>query len=159
MRDWTPASGGSALTNTRHQIVGLTTIELVIVVSLFAFVLISLVGLHLVALSAGTTAETSSIAVNLARARMEELLALPPETLTEQNGSEKRVEVSPGGRAYLVHTGVVAPDPAWLDLTVTATWQLPFGAACAGGLRGDCAGSIVTHTRTLQTRVQAPVKP
>jgi Tfp pilus assembly protein PilV len=144
---------------TRHQVLGLTTIELVIVVSLFALVLVSLVGLHLVALSAGTTAETSSIAVNLARARMEELLALPPDTLTEQNDTEKRVEVPPGGRAYLVHTGVVAPDPAWLDLTVTVTWQLPFGATCAMRLSGDCVGSVVTYTRTLQTRVQAPVKP
>jgi Tfp pilus assembly protein PilV len=143
--------------NTRHHMGGLTTIELVIVVSLFAFVLVSLVGLHLVALSAGTTAETSSIAVNLARARMEELLALPIHTLTEQNDTEKRAEVPAGGRAYLVHTAVAAPDPAWLDLTVTVTWQLPFGAACA--LSGDCAGSVVTYTRTLQTRVQAAVKP
>ena len=144
---------------TRHQMVGLTTIELVIVFSLFALVLVSLVGLHLVALSAGTTAETSAIAVNLARARMEELLALPPDRLTEQNDTEKRVEVPPGGRAYLVHTGFVATDPAWLDLTVTVTWQLPFGAACAARLSGDCVGSVVTYTRTLQTRVQAPVRP
>ena len=83
---------------TRHQVLGLTTIEMVIVLSLFAFVLVSLVGLHLVALSAGTTAETSSIAVNLARARMEELLALPPDKLTEQNDTEKRVEFPRGGR-------------------------------------------------------------
>lgn len=143
---------------TRHQVLGLTTIEMVIVLSLFAFVLVSLVGLHLVALSAGTTAETSSIAVNLARARMEELLALPPDRLTEQDDTKKRVEVPPGGRAYLVHTGVVAPDPALLDLTVTVTWQVPFGAACAARLSGNCAGSVVTYTRTLQTRVQAPAQ-
>lgn len=144
---------------TRHQVLGLTTIEMVIVLSLFAFVLVSLIGLHLVALSAGTTAETSSIAVNLARARMEELLALPPGSLTEQNDTETRLEVPPGGRAYLVHTRVLAPDPAWLDLTVTVTWQVPFGAACAARLSGDCAGSIVTYSRTLQTRVQAPGQP
>lgn len=143
----------------RHQELGLTTIELVIVLSLFGFVLISLVGLHLVALSAGTTAETSSIAVNLARARMEELLALPPGNLKDQNDTEKRVEVPRGGRAYVVRTGVVAPDPAWLDLTVTVAWQVSFAAACAARLSDNCAGSVQTNTRTLQTRVQAPPRP
>ena len=46
----------------RHKVSGFTTIEMVIVLSLFGFVLVSLVGLHLVAISTGTAAETSSIA-------------------------------------------------------------------------------------------------
>ncbi len=144
----------------RRWTLGLTTIEMMIVLSLFGFVLVSLVGLHLVALSAGTIAETSTIAANLARARMEELLAFPPERLKEQDNSEARFQVPRGvGRVYLVHAAVAAPDPAWLDLTVTVTWQLALGVACVQGPGGNCAGRPVTHTRTLQTRVQAPAQP
>jgi Tfp pilus assembly protein PilV len=139
---------------------GLTTIEMLIVLSLFGFVLVSLVGLHLVALSAGTLAETSSIAMNLARARMEELLALPPDKLREQNDTEQRLQVPRGvGRVYQVHTTVVPLDPAQVDLVVTASWQLSFGTACAAGPKDKCAGAPATYTRTLQTRVQAPAQP
>src|SRR2546425_13109757 len=112
MRNWRRASG-------------LTTIEMVIVLALFAIVLVSLTALHLLALSAGTAAETSSIAANLARARMEELLALPAERLKEQHEREVRRQVPTGrGRTYTVRTTVVAPDPARLDLAVMGTWQL-----------------------------------
>ncbi len=141
----------------RRRALGFTTIEMVTVLALFGFVLVSLVGLHLVALSAGTAAETSSIAANLARARMEELLSLPPDKLREQNGSEVQQRIPPGdGRTYVVHTSVVAPGPARLDLTVTVTWQLSYAAACASGPGNGCAGSQVTYARTLQTRVRAP---
>jgi Tfp pilus assembly protein PilV len=141
----------------RRRALGFTTIEMVTVLALFGLVLMSLVGLHLVALSAGTTAETSSIAANLARARMEELLTLPPGRLKEQNGSEVSHRIPPGqGRTYLVRTSVVAPDPTRLDLTVTVTWQLSYAAACASGPGNGCAGSQVTYARTLQTRVRAP---
>jgi len=148
----------------KHGAPGFTTIEMVIVMSLFGFVLISLVGLHLLALSAGAAAEASSIAANLARARMEELLAVPPEILKGQDGAEVRRQVPPGqGRTYAVRTTVAAPDPARLDLTVTVSWQLAYGAACAAGPGADCAGSQVTYSRALQTRVQvpyqAPVQP
>ncbi len=136
---------------------GFTTIEMVIVLSLFGFVALSLVGLHLVAISAGTAAETSTIAANLARARMEALLAFPREKLREQNNTEERRQIPRGGRTYTLRTTVVHADPARLDLTVTVTWQLALGAACAGtGLEGECAGSHVTYSRTLQTRIQAP---
>lgn len=140
----------------RRRALGFTTIEMVTVLALFGFVLVSLVGLHLVALSAGTAAETSSIAANLARARMEELLSLPPDRLREQSG-EVRQRIPPGdGRTYVVHTSVVAPDPTRLDLTVTVTWQLSYAAACSPGPGNGCAGSQVTYARTLQTRVRAP---
>jgi Tfp pilus assembly protein PilV len=140
---------------------GFTTIEMVIVMSLFGFVLIGLVGLHLVALSAGTAAETSSIAANLARARMEELLSLPRERLTEQNGAEAGRQIpAVRGRTYVVHTAVTAPDPARLDVTVTVSWQLTMGSACAAaGSTNGCAGSQSMYSRTLQTRVQAPGEP
>ncbi len=140
---------------------GLTTIELVIVLALFGFVLVGLTGLHLVAISAGTAAETSSIAANLARARMEELLAFPADKLKEQNNTDVQRRVPAGqGRTYTVHTAVEAPDPARLDLTVTVTWQIAYGTACAPtGASSQCAGSQVTYARTLHTRVQAPPPP
>ncbi len=98
--------GPLTIMKERHRVSGFTTIEMVIVLSLFGFVLVSLVGLHLVALSAGTAAETSSIAANLARARMEALLALPRETLREQNNTAESHQIPPGGRTYMVHTTV-----------------------------------------------------
>jgi Tfp pilus assembly protein PilV len=141
----------------QRRALGFTTIEMVTVLALFGFVLVSLVGLHLVALSAGTAAETSSIAANLARARMEELLSLPADKLKAQNGGEVRQQIPAGqGRTYIVHTSVVAPDPTRLDLTVSVTWQLTYAAACSRGPGEACAGSQVTYARTLQTRVRAP---
>lgn len=145
---------------TPSQASGFTTIEMVIVMSLFGVVLVSLVGLHLVALSAGTAAETSSIAANLARARMEELLALPPEKLKGQNKVNVRRQIpADGGRVYTVHTTVAPPDPARLDLTVTVTWQFAHAGACAAGPGPNCAGTPVTYSRMLQTRVLAPAQP
>lgn len=140
----------------RHGKLGFTTIEMVIVFALFGIVLVSLMGLHLVAITAGTAAETSSVAANLARARMEELLSLPPDTLKEQNGTEQHLQVpANGGRTYTVHTGMAAPDPARLDITVTVTWQLAYGGACVStGSSSECPGHPVTYARTLQTRIQ-----
>jgi len=143
----------------RHRASGLTTIELLIVLALFGFVLVCIVGLHLLALSTGTLAETSSIAMNLARARMEELLALPPDTLRAQDGTEQRQEVPSGGRVYQVRTTVTRVDPDQLDLVVTASWQLALGSACAAAPDSRCAGTAATYTRTLQTRVEAPAVP
>ena len=90
---------------------GLTTIEMVVVLTLFGIVLVSLMGLHLIGLSAGTAAETSSIAANLARAPMEELLALPPVKLSRQDNVELRRQFpADGGRVYTV--------PRWLKLPI-----------------------------------------
>ena len=138
---------------------GFSTIEMVI--ALFGFVLASLVGLHLVALSTGAAAESSSIAANLARARMEELLSLPPSQIIRQNDTEVVKQVPPGqGRPYTVHTTVDTSDPARLDITVTATWQIAYGSACAPERsEGGCAGSLVTYTRTMQTRIAWPSTP
>jgi hypothetical protein len=128
----------------------------VIVLALFGIVAVSLVGLHMIAISAGTAAETSSIAANLARERMEELLSLTSARIIEQNGSQVLQQVPVGqGRIYTVHTAVVAPDPSRLDITVEVTWQLAYGSACAaGGPGAGCAGTQATYTRTLQTRVR-----
>jgi Tfp pilus assembly protein PilV len=137
---------------------GFGTIEMVIVLTLFGVVAVSLVGLQMIAISAGTAAETSSIAANLARERMEELLSLTPAQIIEQDGTQVSQQVPEGhGRLYVVHTAVVAPDPSRLDIVVKVTWQLAYGSACAGGDPGaGCAGSHTTYTRTLQTRIRRP---
>jgi len=126
------------------------------VFSLFGLALVGIVGLHMVAVSTGTAAETSSIATNLARARLEEVLSLPSAQMLAQDNTQVVERVPPGqGRAYTVGTTVDASDPARLEIKVTVTWQVAFGAACAGGPEG-CAGSPVTFTRTLQTRLRRP---
>lgn len=137
---------------------GFGTIEMVIVLTLFGVVAVSLVGLHMIAISAGTAAETSSIAANLARERMEELLSLPPGEVIEQNGTQVLQQVPAGrGRVYTVHTAVIAPDRSRFDITVDVTWQLAFGSACAAaGSGAGCAGSRTTYTRTLKTRIRRP---
>ena len=134
---------------------GIGTIETLVVFSLFGFVLMGIVGLHMVAVSTGTAAETSSIATNLARARLEELLALSPAQILAQDNAQAIQQVPPGqGRTYMVHTTVDASNPARFDVRVTVTWDVAFGAACSGGLQGRCAGRAVTFTRTLQTRIK-----
>src|SRR5689334_21213772 len=108
---------------------GIETIETLVVFSLLGLTLMGVVGLHTVAVSTGTAAETSSIATNLARARLEELLALSPAQILEQNNTEVIQHVPPGqGRAYSLRTAVDASNRARLDITVTVTWDVPFGA-------------------------------
>ena len=143
----------------RYRALGFTTIEMVIVMAIFGFVALSLIGLHLVALSAGAAAQTSSIAANLARARMEELMSLPADAVKIENNTEVSRQVPPGaGRVYRVHTTVTAPDPARLDLTVIVTWQMAYSTACAGGSTAGCDGTLATYTRRLQTRIPAPLQ-
>ena len=144
-----------------REAAGFTTIEIVIVQALFGIVILGLVGLHLVALSAGAAAETSSIAANLARARMEELFSLPRERLLAQNGAEARRQIPPDrGRTYLVRTTIIAPDPARLDLTVEVRWELATAGGCTGAAAlARCTASHPTYSRMLHTRVQAPGQP
>ncbi len=133
---------------------GLGTIEVVVALSLFGLALVGLFALHMVALSGGATAETSSIATNLARARMETLLVLPPAEILKENGREATQQVPPGsGRVYRVQTIVSSSDPDRLDIAVTVNWQVVTGSGCAAGPGAGCVGSTATYTRTLQTRV------
>ena len=133
---------------------GTGTIETLVVFSLFGLALVGIVGLHMVAVAAGNVAETSSIATNLARARLEQVLSLRPAEILQQNDTQLVEQVPPGqGRAYSVRTTVDASNSARLDITVTVTWQVAF-AGCAGGLEQRCAGSPMTLTRTLQTRIK-----
>ena len=137
---------------------GLTILESVIVLSLLMIVLLGVTGLHLLAISAGNAAEASTIATNLARARLEELIALPPSQILQQNNTEAAEQVPAGqGRTYMVRTGVDAPDPTRLDITITVTWGQAFSAGCVSGEQGAaCTGSTATYMRTLQTRIYGP---
>ncbi len=140
---------------TQSQERGTGTIEILVVFSLLGLALVGIVGLHMVAVSTGTAAETSSIATNLARARLEEVLSLPSAQMLAQDNTQVAEQVPPGqGRTYTVRTTVDASDLARLDIKVVVTWQVAFGTACAGGPASRCAGSPVTFTRTLQTRIK-----
>jgi Tfp pilus assembly protein PilV len=143
------------MARTRSRERGIGTIEILVVFSLLGFAFLSIVGLHMIAVSTGTAAETSSIATNLARARLEALLSLPPARILEQNNTQLTEHVpAVQGRTYTIHTDVDASNPTRLDILVKVTWDVAFGAACAGGPAGGCAGRPVTFTRTLQTRIK-----
>jgi Tfp pilus assembly protein PilV len=134
---------------------GIGTIEILVVFSLLGFAFVSIIGLHRIAVSTGTAAETSSIATNLARARLEALLSLPPAQILAQDNTQLAERVPAAqGRVYTIRTAVDSSKPARLDITVTVTWDVAFGAACAGGPAGGCTGRPVTFTRTLQTRIR-----
>ncbi len=134
---------------------GITTIESVIVLSLLAIVLLGVTGLHILAISTGTAAETSSIATNLARARLEEVLGLPPSQIIQQNNTQVLEQVPPGrGPTYAIRTMVDAADPARLDIAVTVSWQVMHNSACVPGkLSANCTSSTLTYTRMLRTRI------
>lgn len=139
---------------------GITTIESIIVLSLLAIVLLGVTGLHLLAISAGTAAETSSVATNLARARLEELLAMPPDQIVQQDNTQTVEQVPAGqGPAYTIRTSVDATDPIRLDIAVTVRWQAMYNSACASGAVSRCGGNTVTYTRTLRTRIPRPDEP
>jgi len=147
-----------ARTRMPHSERGITTIEGVIVLSLLGFVLLGLTGLHILAISTGTAAETSSIATNLARARLEEILALPPAEIIQQNDTQSLEQVPAGaGRTYTIRTAVDETDSNRLDIAVTVTWQVTYNAACVARARdAACTGSTATYTRTLRTRIYHP---
>ena len=146
-----PHFGASKHPNGPQAEHGITTIESIIVLSLLAIVLLGVTGLHLVAISTGTVAETSSVAMNLARAHLEALLAMPPDQIVQQDNVQTVEQVAAGrGPAYTIHTAVDAGNPAHLDIVVTVTWHTTFNAACASR---RCAGDTVTYSRTLRTRI------
>jgi Tfp pilus assembly protein PilV len=133
---------------------GMTTIESVVALSLLAIVMIGTIGLHMLATSVGAAAESSSIATNLARARMEELLAMSPSQIADQDGTRQVEQVPPdGGRSYTIVTSVNGSDRRYLDITVAVSWQNAYNPNCAEHSAAACRGSTVTYTRTLQTRL------
>ena len=140
---------------------GFGTIEILIALSLFSVVLLSLGGLFMLAVASGTAAESASVATNLARARLEQLRALPPSAVARENDVTSVQQVPPGrGRPYTIRTLVDGSDPAFLDVAVSVSWQMSYGSACASGAsEAGCAGRRVTQSRTLRTRVLQAHEP
>jgi prepilin-type N-terminal cleavage/methylation domain-containing protein len=136
---------------------GFGMIEVLIALSLWGFVLLGLTGLFMVSLSAGTAAETSSVAANLARSRLEEIRATPRAEIAKAGNSTDVQRVPPGdGRLYTINTSVDSSHPGFVDVTVTVAWRVTYAAACFGGWPGSCAGTVLPQTRTLQTRLRDP---
>ena len=123
---------------------GFGMIEVLIAVALYAVALVSLFGLLITSVTAGTIGESSAVAVNLARQRIEGLTALDVPTLLAQGcGATATAQVPAGqGRVYTL-TVNCSNQPAYVDVTVTAGWTVQ-GARVAGGQQ---------YSRVLQTRV------
>ena len=127
---------------------GTQTLEVMIALSLLSITLLGMTGLLVGTISAGALAETSSVASNLARQRIEALRSTAPINFGTYTDS---VVVPPFARPFTIVTQVNAPSVGRAaDVTVIVTWQVAFGSACAGS---RCAGNVRTYTRTMQTKI------
>ncbi len=128
---------------------GVGTLEVMVALSLYGLVLVGLTGLLVGSISAGTVAETSSVASHLARQRLDELCGM---TVIVGGTPTAVIEAPPGGRDYTVQTVVSPPAGNVMNVSATVTWQVAFGSACAGR---SCAGNMRTLTRRIQAQVSA----
>ncbi len=126
---------------------GFQTLEVVVALSLLSITLLGLTGLLVGTISAGAVAETSSVASNLARQRIEALRSTAP---VFPGTSTESILVPPFARPFTIVTVVNAPVGRAADVTVIVTWQVAYSSACAGA---NCAGNVRTYTRTMQTKV------
>jgi len=123
---------------------GFGMIEVLIAVALYAVALVSLFGLLITSVTAGTIGESSAVAVNLARQRIEGLTVMPIPSLLAQNNIVTTERVPAGqGRPYEVRTSVtdLEPPPTGqraVDIAITVRWSV---------------NGAQTYTRTLRTRV------
>jgi Tfp pilus assembly protein PilV len=140
---------------------GLGTLEILVALTLFSVAMLGVGGMFMLSLSSGAAAETASIAMNLARARLETLRTIPAAMLLAENDSTSIAQVPPGqGRSYTIHTTVRRTVAGFLDITVAASWQVAYGGGCASGnASANCSGRLVMQTRTLETRVRGPDAP
>ena len=122
---------------------GFGMIEVLIAVALYAVALVSLFGLLITSVTAGTIGESSAVAVNLARQRIEGLTVMPIPSLLAQNNIVTTERVPAGqGRPYEVRTSVTDLEPSTgqraVDIAITVRWSV---------------NGAQTYTRTLRTRV------
>lgn len=134
------------------------TLEVLVALSLFAFILIAIIGLLIGSISTGATAEASSIASNLARQRLEEMAAVATQTGSLVAPADEQIRVPAGGRPYTVATTLGDLGNNITDISVRVSYQISYGSACAGDAAGgaSCRGNVRTYERTLQTRVRRP---
>ncbi len=140
---------------------GLGTIEILVALTLFSVAMLGVWGMFMLSLSSGVVAETASIAMNLARARVEILRTMPAAALLAENDSTSIAQVPPGqGRPYTIRTTVRRAVAGFLDIAVAVSWQVAYGGGCASGnASASCSGGLVTQMRTLETRVRGPDAP
>lgn len=117
---------------------GFAMIEVLISLALYGIALVSLMGLLVTSITAGSIGDSSTVAVNLARQRIEALTTLPMPGLLAQNGAVTTARVPNGqGRPYTL-TVSINDQPAYADVTVTVSWNV---------------GGAQTYSRVLLTRV------
>lgn len=134
---------------------GFGTLEVLVALSLFSIVLLGLAGLFMVSLSSGAASDAASIATNLARARLEQLRSLPRPAMMAESGTRWE-QTMPAGqrRTFTIETAVDASKPPYLDILVTVSWQIVYGASCGPGRSAAaCPGTVATQKRALRTRV------
>ncbi len=134
---------------------GFGTIEIIVALSLFSFVLISIIGLLMGSMSAGATAEGFSVASNLARERVDQVA----NDIAQRGApSSYPLTVTVGGRAYTLSPPTLTDLPNNLtNVAVQVDFRVAFGSACAEGPSGQtCTGNVRTYSRTVQTRVRRP---
>ncbi len=130
---------------TRQE--GFSLIEVLVAVALYAVALISLFGLLITSVTAGAIGESSAVAVNLARQRLEALTARDIQTIIAEDcvppGDTSQHQVPAGqGRVYTL-TVACAVQLAYLDVSVTARWTVQ-GSHTIGGIQ---------YSRVLSTRL------
>ncbi len=126
---------------------GFSLIEVLVAVALYAVALISLFGMLIASVTAGTIGESSAVAVNLARQRLEALTARDVQTIIAEDcvppGSTSQHQVPAGRGIVYTLTVACATQPAYLDVSVTARWRVQ-GNHTTGGTQ---------YSRVLSTRL------
>ena len=133
---------------------GFGTIEIVVALSVFSFVLVSIIGLLIGSMSAGATAEGFSIASNLARQRAAQLA----DDISQRGAAGTYPStVTVGGRRYTYTTAITGTNP--FNIRVEVSFQVSVGSACATDAAGNerCTGSIRTYSRVIETRAWRPL--
>lgn len=134
---------------------GVGTIEALVAITVFSFVLIAIIGLLMSATTAGATAESFSIASNLARQRLGQVA---DDVARRGTSSSYPPSAVVGGRTYTFTTTETNVGGNLVNVQVRVDYQIAFGSACAGSASGtvDCPGNVRTFSRILQTRVRRP---
>src|SRR3972149_1616707 len=92
---------------------GFGMIEVLIAVALYAIALVSLFGLLITSVTAGTIGESSAVAVNLARQRIEGLTALDVPTLLAQGGGPSGLAPPRAGCGGPFRVAAPGAQPLW----------------------------------------------
>lgn len=138
----------------RPPAAGVGTIEVLVSLTLFSLVLVGLIGLMIGSMSTGATAESFSIASNLARHRLDQV-ADDVRRSGVSGAYPSTIDV--GGRTYTFTTTLANLAANLVNVQVRVDYQVVYGSACAHDGSGPvCTGNVRTYFRTLQTQVRRP---